>query len=310
MLRRLSFIIPIFNESENIPETYRQLMAVIKNQLANSIYEIIFVNDGSSDNSLEILKKLQKKDKLIHVISFRRNMGKATALTQGFLKATGDIAVTLDGDLQDGPENIPQMLEKLRQGFDMIVGWKKERHDPLEKRVASYIFNNVVKQQFGTNLHDMNCGLKAIKKDAYKRLHPYGEHHRFIPVLALQLGFKVNEIIVTHHPRLHGKSKYGKQRILRGFFDLITVLFFDRYGKSPMYLFGFLGGASLIFGTLIGFYLSILHFMGESIGRRPLILLAMLLVITGIQMFSIGLIAEMLTFLSHQYKEVPIDYEA
>ena len=223
-MSKISFVIPVFNEEESLREVYGQIKIVLENDLKDYQYEIIFINDGSTDKSLEVMKKLERKDPKIKVISFRKNLGKATALNEGFKKATGDCVVTMDGDLQDGSENIPALLEKLNKGYDLVVGWRRKRFDPLSKIIPSKVFNFFVRIVSGIPLHDFNCGLKVMKREAAKKLYLYGELHRFIPVLTHQMGFKVSEQIVIHHPRKYGVSKYGGGRFIRSCFDFFVVI--------------------------------------------------------------------------------------
>lgn len=306
----LSFIIPVFNEEESLNELYKQIKVVIKDNRKFSSYEIIFINDGSTDKTLEVIKDLHKNDKNIEIISFRRNLGKAQGLNEGFKKAKGEIIVTLDGDLQDGPENIPLLIEKLQKGFDIVVGWKKKRNDSLNKIIPSRAFNYFVRIFSHIPLHDFNSGLKVMKVEVAKELHLYGEFHRFIPVLAVQRGFKVSEVAVIHHVRKYGSSKYGWQRLFKGFFDFLTVMFLGTYSEKPFHLFGLLGIISILIGIIIGIDLSVLHFQGVNISRRPLLILSVLLIITGLQMVLSGLLAEIIiSKRSSPNGDSPIDYE-
>ncbi len=310
MKHGISLVIPLLNEQDSITELYFQLKDLIKKEFADYLVEIIFVNDGSSDNSLKILRELESKDKAIKIISFRKNLGKAMALNQGFKKASGEIVATLDADLQDGLENIPLLLQKLNEGYDLVTGWKKERFDPLSKTIPSKIFNFFVSKTSGIPLHDFNSGLKLMKKEVAKELYLYGGLHRFIPFLAIKRGFNVVEIPITHHPRKFGKSKYGGGRLVKGLFDFLAVVFLDTYSQRPLLFFGSLGMAGLITGLISAGYLSILHFQGETIGRRPLLTLSMLLIIAGLQFLSIGFIAEMIVRKSKNIDErLPVDYE-
>lgn len=310
MEKSISFVIPIFNEQNSLRELYDQLKQITKNKLREFTPEIIFINDGSTDNSLKVLKQLHDQDSNVKIISFRRNLGKATALNQGFKKASGDIVVTMDGDLQDGPENIPALIEKLNKGYDLVIGWKEQRHDPLTKLIPSRAFNFFVRIFSKIPLHDFNSGLKVMKSEVAKEVYLYGELHRFIPVLAFQQGFKLSEIPVIHHPRKYGTTKYGWERLLKGFFDFLTVMFLSSFGQRPLHLFGLIGAFGMILGIIFGIYLSVLHFQGISIGTRPLLTLSVLLVVAGLQMLSIGLIAEMIVNKSKsEEKKLPIDYE-
>jgi glycosyltransferase involved in cell wall biosynthesis len=225
----------------------------------------------------------------------RRNFGKAAALQSGFAEASGDIVVTIDGDLQDDPAEIPRLLAKLDEGFDLVSGWKTRRRDPLRRRIVSRIFNGVTGRVSGIRLHDMNCGLKAYRAEVVQGMALYGELHRFIPVLAHYRGFRVAELPVNHRPRVHGRSRYGLERYLRGFLDLLTVTFMGRYRHRPLHLFGGLGFVLGLLGTAILAYLTVLKALGHAIGQRPLLTLGVLLVVVGLQFFSLGLLSEMVT---------------
>ena len=290
---QLSFVIPCYNESESLPYFYPRLIQ--EAEKLNQTYEIIFVNDGSTDKTLEILKEFKKKDERIKIIHFRRNYGKATALNEGFKLSKGEIVFTLDADLQDEPSEIPKFLEKI-QTFDMLSGWKKERNDPPNKTIPTKLFNWTISLLSGIKLHDFNCGFKCYRSEVIKNLHLYGEMHRFIPVLAGSKGFTIGEVVVKHNAREYGVSKYGLKRFTRGLFDAITVTFLTKFLTRPFHFFGLIGGIFTLAGFLLGFYLSILRFGGQSIGDRPLLTLSVLLIVTGIQLFSTGLIAEILTY--------------
>lgn len=290
----LSFVIPCYNEEESLAKFYQRLTEEI-NKLDKKEYEIIFVNDGSTDKSLDLLKGFQKKDKAVKIINFRRNYGKATALNQGFKLASGEIVFSLDADLQDEPAEISKFLEKI-QDYDMVSGWKKIRYDPLSKTLPTKLFNWTISLLSGIKLHDFNCGFKCYRKEVVKNIHLYGEMHRFIPVLAGSKGFKIGEVIVKHNPREFGVSKYGLNRFTRGLFDAVTVTFITKYLARPFHFFGPIGGVFIILGLIFGSYLSFLRFSGQSIGDRPLLILTVLLIVTGVQIFSTGLIAEILTY--------------
>ena len=289
----LSVIIPLFNEQDSLPELYRSIKQVVEE--LNITHEILFVDDGSTDRSLQVIRDLQQTDPTIQVKSFLRNHGKSAALQVGFTHCRGDIVVTMDADLQDDPKEIPALIGKLNEGFDLVSGWKKKRHDPISKTIPSRIFNLIVSWFSGARLHDVNCGLKAYRKDVVKSLHVYGEMHRFLPVLAKWAGFRITEIPVRHHPRKYGKTKYGMSRFLSGILDLTTVTFLSRYTRKPLHLFGTIGLISMFFGLLICVYLAIGWFQGIWIGNRPILLLGVLLIVVGVQFFSIGLLGEMLT---------------
>jgi len=289
----LSIVIPLYNEQESLPE----LVIAISQHVAplQLNYEIIFVDDGSSDQSLQVLKNLKSKFPQLKILSFRKNYGKSAALSEGFKMATGKIVITMDADLQDDPAEIPNLMAKIYSGYDMVSGWKKKRHDPWHKIIPSKFFNFTTAVLSGIKIHDFNCGLKAYRQEVIKEIPVYGELHRYLPVLAYRGGYSVSEIIVQHHPRKYGHTKYGLRRFFEGFFDLLTVLFLTRYRQKPMHLFGFFGLISLCFGFLISAYLTILWFEGHAIGNRPLLFLGILLIIVGMQSFSLGLIGEMIT---------------
>ena len=289
----LSVIIPLYNEEGSINDLYDQLFVILEK--LKITYEIWFIDDGSVDDSLRILKEYQKKDKNIKVISFQNNYGKSAALSKGFQVANGDIIITMDADLQDDPAEIPNLVAKINSGFDLVSGWKKKRFDPLSKRIPSKFFNFITSFITGIKIHDINCGLKAYRKEVIKEIPVYGELHRYIPVLAHWRGYRIGEIVVKHHPRKYGKTKYGVSRFFKGFFDLLAVLFLTRYRQRPLHLFGFLGLLSCFLGFVILLYLTVLWFQGYGIGHRPLFFMGILLVIIGLQSFSLGLIGEMIT---------------
>lgn len=257
-------------------------------------YEIIFVDDGSTDKSLRVVKELGKTDPKIKYISFRKNYGKSAALQTGFKNVTGDVVVTMDADLQDDPKEIPNLLNKLDEGNDLVSGWKRVRFDPFVKRQSSKFFNFVTGVLSGIKIHDFNCGLKAYRKEVVKNLNVYGELHRYLPVLADWQGFKIAEIPVQHHPRRFGKTKFGITRFFKGFIDLLTVIFTTRYIKRPMHLFGFLGALSFLVGFLVNGYLTYEWLLGKYISNRPLLFLGILLIIVGVQFFSVGLLGEIM----------------
>jgi glycosyltransferase involved in cell wall biosynthesis len=292
----ISIVIPVFNEEENIIPLYKDIIQVIKKKYS---YEILFIDDGSYDNTLEEIKKLEKKDKKVKHISFRKNFGKAEALNIGFSKVQGDIVFTMDGDLQDNPIEIPQFLKKIDEGYDLVSGWKFKRLDPLGKRLPSKFFNWLTSFLTGIKLNDFNCGFKAYRKEVVKSISLYGELHRYVPALASWQGFRVGEIKVQHRERLHGRSKYGWERLMRGFLDLFTIKYLGSFRSRPLHLFGTLGIMFSSLGVLTGLYLTILWFYGYGIGTRPLLLLAILLIVLGIQFLSIGLIADLINYNYH-----------
>jgi glycosyltransferase involved in cell wall biosynthesis len=290
----ISFVIPSYNEEESLRELYQRIIANV--ELTGNTCEIIFVDDGSTDRSLEVLESLHGEDSRVKAIQFRRNFGKAAALMAGFAQAEGEVIFTMDADLQDDPVEIPRFLETLDQGFDLVSGWKYPRLDPITKIAPSRLANFSIRLGSGMDLHDFNCGFKAMRADVAKELKLYGELHRYVPVLANWRGFNVTEIKVKHHPRRFGKSKYGVKRLSRGLFDFITVVFLTRFTRRPLHFFGWLGLLSLALGLVIDGYLSVLWLIGEPIGQRPLLTLGTLLIIIGAQFFTLGLLAEMVSY--------------
>ncbi len=290
----ISFVIPAYNEEESLRELYERI--IVNMEPTGHSCEIIFVDDGSTDKSLEVLTALHEEDSRVKVIQFRRNFGKAAALMAGFAQAEGEIIFTMDADLQDDPVEIPRFLEKLGDGYDLVTGWKYPRLDPITKTAPSKLANFAIRLGSGMDLHDFNCGYKAMRAEVARELKLYGELHRYIPVLANWRGFNVTEIKVKHHPRQFGKSKYGVRRLSRGLFDFITVVYLTRFTRRPLHFFGWMGLISLAFGLVIDGYLSVIWLMGEPIGHRPLLTLGTLLIIIGAQFFTLGLLAEMVSY--------------
>ncbi len=295
----VSLVIPGLNEAESLPELSSMVHAALKDRS----YELIFIDDGSKDDSWKVICRLHEEDSRVRGLRMRANFGKAAALSAGFERARGDIVIMMDADLQDDPSDLPSFFSKLDEGFDVIVGWKKKRLDPLNRRILSKIFNGTVGFATGVRLHDMNCGFKAFRREVVEAIPVYGDLFRFIPVLAHWKGFRVAEVVVTHRERRYGSSRYGLERILRGMFDLLSVVFITRYLRRPMHLFGVLGMLSALMGFGICAYLSVLWFQGHQIGTRPLLLLGVLLIVIGIQFFSLGLLGEFLTFPYHHRVE-------
>lgn len=297
MNRILSIIIPVFNEEGSIKllidRINENINKLIKKEIISE-HEIIFISDGSTDNSEKIIKEELSKDNHIKLIVFRANFGKSKALEAGFKFAKGDIVITMDADLQDDPKEIERFIKKIDEGYDLVSGWKENRLDPLEKRLPSKLFNWVTSKLSGIKIHDFNCGFKAYKKEVVKSVSVYGEFHRYIPVLAKRNGFKVSEISVTHHKREHGKSKFGYERYLRGLYDALSAWFLLKYYEKPMYFFGKIGLILFLLGGLACSYLTILWFLGNSIGTRPLLTLGVMLILIGAQFISMGLIANIL----------------
>jgi glycosyltransferase involved in cell wall biosynthesis len=290
----LSVVIPLFNEEESLKELHQQLRWTLGRM--NLRYEILFVDDGSTDRSFQVLRDLKRTDKHIKVIRFRRNYGKSAALSVGFEKAQGNIVVTLDADLQDDPAEIPSLKKRIDDGLDLVSGWKKKRKDPISKTLPSRFFNFVTARLTGIRIHDFNCGLKAYRREVVKTVKVYGELHRYVPVLAHWEGFKVGEVVVQHRPRKYGKTKFGIGRFWRGFLDLLTALFTTRYLRSPLHLFGFWGIVAVCAGVGIDGWLAVEWYLGRtSLGNRPLFLGGILCIIVGIQFISIGLLGEMIS---------------
>lgn len=291
-LTSVSVVVPVYNERDSVRPLTEELLVVMRG--LGREFQIIFVDDGSTDGTAEVLSEIVPSEPEVMTVRLRRNFGKAEALMAGFRVATGDAVVTIDGDLQDDPAEIPAMLERLEAGADLVSGWKRDRRDPFGKRAASKVFNGVTRKVSGLPLHDLNCGLKAYKAEVVRSMALTGDLYRYIPVLAASEGFRVEEMPVNHRPRKYGKSKYGFERYVRGFLDLLTITVIGRYRHRPMHLFGGMGLLSFMAGTLICAYLAVLWLFGEGIGQRPLLLLGVLLIVVGIQLFTIGLVSEML----------------
>ena len=289
----ISVVVPLLNEEHSLDALHHQLAAALDSR--GEPFEIVFVDDGSTDGSMQVLTRLNAETTNVVVVHLRRNFGKAAALQAGFLEARGDIVVTIDADLQDDPAEIPQLLAKLDEGFDLVSGWKTRRNDPLTRRLFSRLFNWTTAVVSGVRLHDVNCGLKAYRAEVLHGMRLYGELHRFIPVLASYRGFRIAEIPVNHRARQHGRSRYGPERYFRGFFDLLSVTFMGRYRYRPLHLFGGLGVFMGAVGFVILLYLTVIWFWGHGIGQRPLLTLGVLLVVVGIQFVSLGLLSELIT---------------
>jgi glycosyltransferase involved in cell wall biosynthesis len=289
----ISVVIPVYNEERSVALLFDEIGSAL--QPLGRPWEAVFVDDGSDDGTFAALTRLHAAAENVRIVRLRRNFGKAAALQAGFEEARGDVVVTIDGDLQDDPAEIPRLLAKLDEGFDLVSGWKARRRDPLGRRIPSRIFNWVTGRISGLQLHDLNCGLKAYRAEVLSGLRIYGELHRYIPVLAHYRGFRVAELPVNHRPREHGRSHYGMERYVRGFLDLLTVTFMGRYRHRPLHLFGGLGLALGAVGTAVLLYLVGLKAAGQAIGHRPLLTLGVLLVVVGVQLVSLGLLSELLT---------------
>ena len=292
MLKNISIIIPVFNEESSIEPLYREIVNSLSN--ISDRYEIIFVDDGSTDSTLTNINSLITIDDNIVLVQLNRNYGKSDALQEGFNIAKYDYIITMDGDLQDDPNEIENLINILDEGWDCVSGWKKNRKDPLSKTIPSYFFNTFISFFSGLKLHDFNCGIKVYKSNVIKNLNIYGGLHRYIPLLLHNNGYKVTECIVNHRAREHGITKYGKSRFLHGIFDFLTINFLRKYFNRPMYFFGTFGFILSSIGLLINIYLTYFWFKGTYIANRPLFFLAILLILVGIQSLSIGLIGELI----------------
>jgi len=294
----LSVVIPLYNEEKSLEELYNR--TTLSLQSLSDSFELIFIDDGSTDNSFSVLKDLHKKDSRVKAIRLRKNFGKAAALSAGFKDAKGEIIVTLDADLQDLPEEISTLIKKMDEGYDLVSGWKFKRKDPFLRKIASRVFNSVTSFYTRVKIHDFNCGLKCYRREVIEEIELYGELHRYIPAIANWKGFKVGEVKVNHRPRVHGRSKYGSERYLRGLFDLMTVIMLTKYPQKPLHFFGLLGTILSIAGLAINIYMAVLRLSGKWIGNRPLLLLGILLLILGIQFIFFGLMGELIVFSSQK----------
>jgi glycosyltransferase involved in cell wall biosynthesis len=298
----ISVVIPVYNEEESVETLYLRLVDVLER--VGRSWEVIFVDDGSTDGSEAVLKSIHGRDGRVGLISFRRNFGKSAALDAGFGASRGELVFTLDADLQDDPEEMPAIIELLEQGYDLVSGWKKDRQDPLTKTLPSKLFNLVTSVASGLRLHDFNCGFKLYRGYVARGLKVYGELHRYLPALAHWQGYRVTEIEVKHHKRRFGQSKFGAGRLIKGYLDLLTVVFLNRYTRSPLHFFGTLGSLLCAGGFAIGLYFVGYWVLHQNIGGRvPLLLFAVFLMLTGIQLISTGLLGEMLTSSLHYERE-------
>jgi glycosyltransferase involved in cell wall biosynthesis len=302
----VSIVIPLLNEVDSLETLYSELKQTL-NSLDNSC-EIIFVDDGSTDGSFETLKKLQMNDQWIRVIRFRRNFGQTAAFSAGFDLAQGDVIITMDADLQNDPEDIPRLLAKLGEGFDVVSGWRVFRQDTfLTRRLPSEMANYLISKLTGVELHDYGCSLKAYRREVVKNIELYGELHRFIPALASWMGIEVAEIPVNHAPRKFGQSKYGLGRVFKVILDLLTVKFLLDYATRPIQIFGFLGLISLIGGISLSLYLATIRLLfDQPLGDRPILLLAILLIVLGVQLITMGLLGEIVIRTYHETQDKPI----
>ena len=304
----VSIVIPTYNEAESLPALHEELVSEMTK--IGVPFEIIFVDDGSTDDTVSVLRQLCGQDDRVRFVRLRRNFGKAAALSEGFSRSTGDVVVTMDGDLQDNPAEVKTLLAEMDRGVDLVSGWKWPRKDPLDKRLPSKLFNFAVRWGSGLDLHDVNCGLKAYRKTMLDGLSIYGDMHRYIPVLADAQGFEVSEVKVSHRPRQYGKSKYSVGRYGRGFLDFLTVLFLTRYRRRPLHLIGGMGLLMGLSSLALLFWLTIGKLQGTPIAGRPLFFLGILLAIVSVQLITFGLLAEMVTsFFLERHNDYPVSDE-
>ncbi|MFP3895673.1 MAG: glycosyltransferase family 2 protein [Anaerolineales bacterium] len=302
----LSIIVPIYNEEENVPRLYDELTAVL--DPLQREYEIICVDDGSQDRSFALLKQLAQKDPRVKVIRFRKNFGQSAGFSAGFDHARGDIVITIDADLQNDPSSIPDLLDKMSEGYDVVSGWRKDRKDNfLTRKLPSKIANWLISQTTGVEVHDRGCSLRAHRNEIVKEINLYGELHRFIPDMAAWIGASMAEVPVGHRPRIYGQSKYGIARTFRVILDLITVRFLQGYSTRPIHIFGKWGLGVGILGFLLAIVLTFQKLiLGQSIGDRPALILSVLLILVGIQLVSIGLLGEMTVRIYYEGQDMPV----
>jgi len=297
----VSVIVPLLNEEESLPELNAWIERVVSEN--NFLYEIIYVDDGSTDNSWQVIQNFTISNDRVKGIKFRRNYGKSAALSEAFRAANGDTVITMDADMQDSPDEIPALFKMIREEkWDLVSGWKKKRHDPISKTIPSRLFNGVTRWMSGIRIHDFNCGLKAYRNEVVKSIEIQGEMHRYIPVIAKLEGFsKISEKVVIHRARKYGKSKFGWERFVNGFLDLLSILFIARFGKKPMHLFGMLGLISFFIGFLILLYLSVqkIFYHVYKITELPVFYLGLLAIVIGVQLFSVGFVAELIARLKN-----------
>ena len=304
----LSIVISLYNEEESLTELVSWIETVMNKE--GYVYEVIMIDDGSTDGSWKLIRKLSEKNSSIRSISFRRNYGKSAALYHGFAAAEGRVIVTMDADLQDSPDEIPEMRRMiLEEGYDLVSGWKKKRYDPIGKRWPSKFFNLTARIMSGIRLHDFNCGLKAYRRKVVKSVEVYGEMHRYIPILAKNAGFKrIGEKVVEHHERKYGHSKFGIERMVKGYLDLISITFMSHFGRSPMYLFGSLGTLMFLAGFIAVAWIIVEKFtIGAPLTNQPLFYLAMLAIVLGVQLFLAGFLGEMINRRSADRNKYLID---
>jgi len=313
----ISIVVPVYNEEESLPELTKWIHQVMSSH-PDLPFELIFVDDGSVDSSWHVIKDLIKQNSTCRGFKFSRNYGKSAALHTGFSAANGEVIITMDADMQDSPDEIPALYKMIKEeGYDLVSGWKKKRHDPISKTIPSKFFNYITRKISGIKLHDFNCGLKAYKKKVVKNIEVYGEMHRYIPVIAKWNGFsKIGEKVVAHRARKYGETKYGLERFLFGFLDLLSITFVSKFKKSPMHFFGALGTLSFLFGLVVTiyvigrkFYEIYYHLQVREIVDQPLFFLALVALIIGVQLFLAGFIGEMITMNSPKKVDYIIEEE-
>ena len=294
----ISVIVPALNEGEGLNSFYDELIKYLPK--ISKTYELIFIDDGSSDTTLDVMKTLAQKDTNIRILSFKKNRGKADALALGFSEAKGELIFTMDADLQDKPSEMQKFIDKNKEGADVVCGWRKKRKDTSKMVVISKFFNWLNRVLFGLQLHDIDCGFKLFTKESLRNLHIYGGLYRFIPLLLHQQGYVVDEVIVEHDKRQYGKSKYGFSKIFKNLPDLFTIIFLLKFSKKPLHFFGFIGIVFLIIGIAMMSYLTFIHYaFGERVGTRPILFVGMLFIISGLQTFFTGFLADLIINISH-----------
>lgn len=305
----LSIIVPLYNEEESLNELNDWIVKVMKSN--HFSYEIVYVDDGSGDDSWKVIENISKKNDFVKGLRFRRNYGKSAALNEGFKAAQGDVVITMDADLQDSPEEIPEMFRMIREdGYDMVSGWKKKRHDPILKTIPSKFYNWTTRRLSGIKLHDMNCGLKAYRNEVVKNIEVYGEMHRYIPIIAKWEGYsKIGEKVVLHQKRKYGVTKFGLDRFVKGYLDLLSIIFVSKFGQRPMHLFGTFGSLIFFIGFVMAAYLAYTKFFTDNykmMTERPLFYFGLLAMMIGTQLFLTGFIADLISRSSNRGKEYQI----